>query len=141
MGVLLPYGKEKVLFVATAVSAVLNIIANFALVSMYKQNAAAFTTALSQFVVFLICFICSKEHINMRLSYKSIYSTILGCVGIIMTCRLIERIGYDSIAETIFCIVASCVVYFIVCLFTKNSALSETLESLQKIIKDRIHVA
>ena len=138
MGVLLPYGKEKIFFVSTVISAVINVIGNFALIPVYKHNAAAFTTAFSQFIVLLICFLFSKKYIDMKRSYRSICCTFLGCFGIVATCMLIKKMAYANIVETFLCIAISCIVYFIIGLFTKNSALSEAFGSLTKIIIERM---
>ena len=138
MSVLLPYGKEKILFVSTAVSAAINIVANFALIPIYKQNAAAFTTALSQFVAFLICFCYSRQHVDMKLSYKSIASTVLGCMGIIATCKVIKVMQYPTVWETVFCIGGSCIVYFVINLVIKNSALAETIDSMINMLRRKM---
>lgn len=138
MSVLLPYGKEKILFISTAVSAVVNIVANFALISEYKQNAAAFTTALSQFVAYLICFYYSRQYIDMKLSYKSIASTILGCTGIVVVCKVIKMMRFTTVWETVLCIGVSCIVYFIINLVIKNSALAETIDSILNMLRKKM---
>ena len=68
--VLLPYKKETIFFISTAISAVINIVLNIILIPIFKQNAAAFTTLLSQAVAMLICYYYSKKYISL----KSLYS-------------------------------------------------------------------
>lgn len=137
MGVLLPYGKERIFFLSTSVSAVVNVIANFALIPEFKQNAAAFTTALSQFIAFLICFSYSRKYMNRKLSYKSITCTIWGCVGIVVTCIFIKKMEFTLVVEVLLCIIVSCLVYFIINLIMKNSALSETMDALIKKLRKK----
>lgn len=137
MSVLLPHGKEKIFFVSTVISAVVNIVANFVLIPAYKQNAAAFTTALSQFIAFVICFKYSKNHTDLKLSYQSIVGTLAGCTGVFASCMLVKTLVHDVFTETILCILVSGGIYLIINLVAKNSALSETIDSLIKIIKRR----
>lgn len=138
MSVLLPYGKEKIFLLSTMVGATFNIVANFVLIPIFRQNAAAFTTALSQFIVFVICFKYSKGYIDMKLSYKSIVSTLLGCLSIIIACMIIKAMGYNIFIETILCIIISCILYISIGFITKNSAFSEVMSSIIKFVKNKM---
>lgn len=140
MSVLLPYNKEKVFFKSTVISACVNIIANFILIPIYKQDAAAFTTVLSQFIAFLICFNNSKKYIEIKASYHSGICTILGCCGIAITCIVIKMMKFDILLETSICIVASIVVYLMIELFTQNLTLYEMVDIISNIIRRKIDI-
>ncbi len=138
MSVLLPHGKERIFLLSTIVGATFNIVANFVLIPIFKQNAAAFTTAVSQYIVFIICVKYSKDYVDMKLSYKSIVSTLLGCLSIIAVCMIIKAMGYNNLIETILCIIISCIVYGVIGIVTKNSAFSEVMSSLMKFVKNKM---
>ncbi|MBT9013082.1 poly-gamma-glutamate biosynthesis protein, partial [Lactobacillus delbrueckii subsp. bulgaricus] len=48
--VLIPAKREDKVFIVTAVSAIINVVLNLLLMPAFKENAAAVTTSLSEFV-------------------------------------------------------------------------------------------
>ena len=53
--IIVPLGLESVLFKATIVSSLVNIILNFILIPFWKENAAAITTIIAEGIVFFWC--------------------------------------------------------------------------------------
>lgn len=136
--VLLPYNKEKIFLKSTVASAVVNIVMNFILIPIFKQNAAAFTTALSQGVAVAMCYHHSKEHISLKESWHSVACTMAGCVGVAGVCVIIKSLKLGLILETVFAIVISVVIYALIQLGTKNATLYEIVKSGIEFINNRV---
>lgn len=58
----LPLKRERINLIATSISAAVNIGLNIFLIPIFHHNAAAFTTLISEFLVFAILFFCTKDH-------------------------------------------------------------------------------
>lgn len=136
--VLLPYNNERIFLKSTVVSAIVNIVMNFILIPIFKQNAAAFTTALSQGVALIMCFNHSKEHISLRESRHSGICTIIGCVGIAATCILIKALNFGLLQETILAIVISAFIYLLIQIVTKNPTFYEIIGSMINFVQRRL---
>ena len=93
--IMIPSGHEKICLYSSIVSASLNIGLNILLIPKWGLNAAAFTTALSEFVGIL----CKKPFIDKRIKilglWKMLQGPIIGGLGII-TLGLIIRHLFNS---------------------------------------------
>lgn len=67
----LPLKREKMNLIATSISAVVNIGFNVVLIPKFYQNAAAFTTFLSEFTVSMILLYSVRDHYDF-FDFKSI---------------------------------------------------------------------
>lgn len=139
MSVLLPYNKENIFLKATVISAVLNIVLNILLIPYFYQNAAAFTTALSQGIVLYIHYKHSKEYISLGESIKCFTCTITGCVGIVAVCLIMKSLKLNIIMETVLCIGFSVLIYGLVQIFTKNDFFMENLKSVLGDIRKKVN--
>lgn len=70
--VLIPAKREDKVFIVTAVSAIINVVLNLLLMPAFKENAAAVTTSLSEFVSLFWGFIIAK--ILLRAYMKKVFS-------------------------------------------------------------------
>ena len=132
MSVLLPYNKENIFLGATVISAGINIILNILFIPFFHQNAAAFTTALSQGIVLYIHYKHSREYVSLKESVKCLLCTVAGCIGIVGTCLGIRCLRLDVMAETAMCICISVLVYGLIQILTKNDFFIENLNAVLK---------
>ena len=139
MGVLLPYMKEKIFLYSTIVSAVVNIILNLILIPAFEQNAAAFTTIVSQLFAFIICFCFSKKHVSLRGEFKYIISLIIGCAFIIPVCLFVDVLCLNLVLTLAIKVFASVFVYITTLIIFKNEIIIEMINSTIKRINDRFH--
>lgn len=138
LSVLLPYNKEKIFLFSTIVSAVVNIVMNFILIPIYQQNAAAFTTALSQAVSLGICYHYSKEHISLKDSLKPVISVLVGCIGIVCTCTIIKHFSFEMYTETLMAILGSVMIYCIIQIVIHNVIFMDFLRSSVRLMNGKI---
>ena len=78
--VLIPLKKEKIMFNMSILTALLNIILNIILIPVWKENAAAFTTLISEFVSFAIVSIYSGKYVKFTGVIKTYLKTMIGCM-------------------------------------------------------------
>ena len=130
MSVLLPYNKEHIFLKATVISAVVNIVLNIILIPFFDQNAAAFTTALSQGIVLYIHYKYSKEYVSLKESVRCLACTAAGCVGITVVCLIIQNLKLQIITETALCVCISILTYGLIQIVTKNDFFMENLKSV-----------
>ena len=101
--VLISMKKERVIFKATIFGAILNVLLNLILIPRYAHNAAAFTTFVSEMVVFGIYLYETRNQWRGILNIKSLFQAIVS--GILMGC--IVMIVKNQIDHLIVVIVAA----------------------------------
>lgn len=129
--VLIPIKKEKIVFRATVISAIVNIGLNFALIPLWGINAAAVTTIIAECITFIIVFFCSKKIVKIAEYGRNLISTLIGCIGIFFICFVCESLDFIVI-RVIVSITGSIFTYAIILIFTKNPVLIQLKERLLK---------
>lgn len=128
--VLLPCGKEKMILKATMSSATINIVLNVFLIPIMSEDAAALTTALSEFLMMLICGYYGMKECRIRLINKNILSTVCGCLGITFSIVLFSFFArnLNNLLFLVTIIIISVLVYYAILMFTKNEILRSTIK-------------
>lgn len=130
-GVLLLKNKEKCILISTIVGATMNIILNIVLIPHFSYNAAAFTTLLSEFIVFILNYIFSKKCIrgfDLKIELGLLIRTIIGTLFIIIICGCFKKIisnNFLIIASSVFC---SIIVYMFILLINNKKLMFEIME-------------
>lgn len=133
--VLLPMKKEMIVLKGTIMSAVLNIVLNFALISMFKQNGAAFTTLLAEVLMCSYQYIHVRKELRIRVSVRYMSSLIIGCIGIIVVSILCDRMIEGVILNLIVKILVSVIVYGVILISMKNEAALAMCEGILRKLK------
>lgn len=122
--ILVPMKKEKYVFTATMISAIVNIVMNFILIPIGRENAAAFTTVLAEAIAFFLQWYEGRKYIKLRGIWIQIAKVTVGCVGILITylcCKPLQ----DRQNLYIICVLAGSVfIYIVIELLLKNEAIS-----------------
>ncbi len=134
--ILIPAKKEKYVLVATLLSAFINIVLNILLIPFFAQNAAAFTTVVAEFISFIICYVKSKNIIDVKFPKKEILLSFIGCIGIILFCIFISIFKLNIYFDLLIKLVGSIVIYGIIELTLKNETLIYFINILIKKIKN-----
>ena len=133
--ILVPMGKENIVFKATVASAITNLVLNFILIPFGAEKAAAFTTVLAEAISFLWsrkeALKCVKKFYIIPLIIK----VILGCVGLLIIAFLIRALEINMILSTILIIVFGGIAYFIIELVLKNEMVLDILTPVLKRLK------
>lgn len=131
--VLMPAKKEKTILIATCISAVINIGLNFCLIPIWKENAAAFTTFVAEFIMFLICVIYGLKIVKIRLFNRNMLGVMFGCVGIVCVCKIILSFEYGVIMQLLGVVLASGVVYGLILILFRNDIACTVLRKVCRI--------
>ncbi|MCR5376626.1 MAG: flippase [Lachnospiraceae bacterium] len=120
--VLIPLKKEKIVFRATAISAVVNIVLNILLIPLWGICAAAVTTVISEFIAFVIAYVYSIDTIRLVNVWKNLASALLGCAGIVVVCIACRGIGL-IVPRVVISVIGSVAIYVIALALSKNPVL------------------
>lgn len=104
------YKKSNQITALTILAAVLNLVLNYIFIPKFGYVAAAFTTAISYFVIFILHSIYSK---TLNLNVFSIKMFILPIIEIFIFCALFYLLTDLPIARWIIAIIYFCTVAFI----------------------------
>ncbi len=130
--VLIPAKKERIVFKATAISALTNIILNLILIPLWGICAAAFTTIIAEFLTFVISFTYSKDLVKLIEVKRNLLSVMLGCASILLICYIARGV-ISFIPRMIFSLIFSAIGYFAILILTQNTLLLE----IKHLITDR----
>ena len=123
--VLIPAKRESYIFKSTLITAILNIILNLLLIPHGSYNAAALCTVISEFLVMILNGYFCRDIIGpiifSKSSMSNVCTSILGCVGIIVTCRLIMQITNSFILVIILSVIISGIIYFAILIILRNA--------------------
>lgn len=121
--VLIPSKQEKRVLTTTVSAAVVNFITNLVAVPIFKQNGAAFTTALAECVVLMISWHYAKRMVVLENMKKTVLSGILGCVVMVLFGYGMELLITDLIMSLVIKVLGGIFVYLLVCFLSKNEIL------------------
>lgn len=130
--IMLPFKMDAANFQITIVSALLNIVLNFMLIPIWKENAAAFTTILAEGVAFFGCRFFGKKHVALDGIGKILAQIIAGCAAIVIVWWILQRLITDSLLNTVCTFTVSVLAYFAVELLVGNTVIVDALHSLKR---------
>lgn len=130
--ILIPYRCENKVLIATIVAAIANIGLNFVLIPVFAQNAAAFTTAIAEFLSMAMTWWYGKKYFKFSLMRRDILSVTVGCVIIYTICYVSDVCFSSFLTSTAVSVTASVAAYVIVLCVTRNQTAKFVLEMLHE---------
>lgn len=118
--IMLPAGKEKICLTSSVVSAVVNIVLNFILIPIWGLNAAAATTAISEFLGILIKYPYIDKEIHIDGLKQMLAAPIIGSIGIVLVSIAVRCVIKSSYLIAILTIIFSELVYLALLILMKN---------------------
>lgn len=135
--IMLPSGKEKVCLKASIVSAMVNIILNLILIPIWGLNAAAVTTAISEFLGIIIKFPYIDKKIQIKGLNHMLIAPVIGCVGIVLVSVIMRCLLNMSYLIAIFTIAFSAIMYLTILILMKNDFVMNFLKPIICKVKRR----
>ena len=89
---LLPTKRQKEYTISVTAGVVANFVLNYVLITLWKSVGACIATVLSQLVVDLIQIYYTKDEIDYKELFKSIYKYIFASVIMFTACKLVNLI-------------------------------------------------
>lgn len=128
--ILLPYNHEKTLLYINIGSAGINLVLNLLLIPIWKQDAAAFTTLISQFCGWMFCVITSRKYLKIE-GFASVFSkSVVGCLFIAGTCLVVKNIFTNLFLIIIMSILISAILYFVIEVLVGNIVVRQLILNL-----------
>ena len=129
----MPSKREKKTLISSTTSAILNIGLNFILIPIFAEKGAAFTTVLAEFTMMTMNFYFSRDITGFvfkdKKTWKNIFSAVIGCVGIVLVCR-VSSVLPNMFIRLIISISCSGVVYAVILLLLRNEIALKMLNQL-----------
>lgn len=136
--VLIPAKREKIVLRNTIVTAIENIILNFAFIPFMSYDGAALSTVFAEFTVMLMNGISCKDIIKPILfrkdTIKNFFESIIGCLGIVLICFLCFLDFNSLILRIIFSVTFSVIIYGAILVFLQNKIALSLLERVKIIL-------
>lgn len=130
--ILVPIKKENIVFKATVVSAIVNVVLNLLLIPIWKENAAAITTVLAEAISFAWCGYIGHRYTKLTKIAATTIKSLLGCLVIVGVSVLGSIVISSDLAYMCFTVVFSVVLYGLVEILMKNEAVWSILKGLRK---------
>lgn len=135
-------GKEKINLIATVVSALANFGLNFIFIPLWGIVGAAITTAISEFIVLLICFVKIENkslYLNKKVVITNILHSIFGAAVVIVGSVVLKSIIHGTLIRIIVIIPSIIVIYALLLLVIKNQIFSDIIRQIINKLKGKLH--
>lgn len=128
--ILVPYKEETFILKVTVASALINIVLNLLLIPRFNENAAAFTTVVSEALSYFCLWIKGRKYCKLEGVFPFLVKVALGCVGIVFICFALNPIKKLMIIYTVLCVILSIIIYFIIECIVKNECFSNIIKNI-----------
>lgn len=119
--VLIPCKLEKKVLYISIISATINIVLNLILIPYGKQNAAAFTTLLAEFISMIMCSKYVRKIIKIHIKKIDIVSNVIGCIFIYVICKILKSSIHVFVVYIFGSIAISMIGYILIQIVIGNS--------------------
>jgi len=134
--ILVPAKKERIMLVAAVTSAAVNVAANLILIPRWSENAAAFTTIISEIIMMVIGMWYGLKITKFDKGRgKNIASSLLGCAAIVVICMIAKTFLTANVSIIICGIVFSVVAYAAILLALRNSFALQLTDNFRNRIR------
>lgn len=137
----IPLKKEKILLVATTISAVLNCLLNLIFIPWLNSTGAAITTVIAEVTVLLICIFKipnKKQYIDYKIIARNMVDSLIGIVGIVLFSLVIRHYIQSFWPCFVITVIGSISLYFIVLILRRNKLIFEVFHKFLSIAKNVI---
>lgn len=139
-GVMLPNRRDKEIMKISITSAAINVIANIFFIPLYKQNAAAATTVISEIYMMYCIFKISSSHIKGIPIRKALFQSVIASVGMSIIVIIYCNFAFNIWVRMIGSVAIGSAFYFIILLFMKNAIVIEALEQAKQMYRKVMHI-
>lgn len=138
--VLIPAKREAKSLRNTIITGLINVGINFIFIPLWSYNGAALSTVIAEFMVMTLNGWSAKDFIGPIIKSKetirNILDSIIGCMGIVLVCCLINIGILSPILRILLSIILSVIIYGAILVLLKNSIIF----NIVTIIKRKFHL-
>lgn len=122
--VLIPAKRERFVLRNTLITGVANVLLNFIMIPLISYDGAALTTVMSEAIVMSLNLGSARDIVGPIIfskdNVKNVFSSLIGCLGIVSVCSLCKLEIHSLILCIIVSVVLSIIVYGIILIFCGN---------------------
>ncbi len=133
--VLIPAKEENYYLKVTIISAITNVVLNFALIPFFAEEAAAVTTLIAEIVAFLMCYLKAKKYVKTSGLTKVFIKSLIGASAIIPVALLLKLVIDNMIIYVGATVALSVMLYLIIEMILRNEAVTSITNEIIKKIK------
>ena len=128
--ILIPFKKDKTLLLTTIAGAATNLLLNFVFIPKLGINGAALTTLIGETVVCVGAYLYSSKLYKISVNKKNIISSLVGCLIIIIICKLVPMLLENWVLIFIVDVFASVFAYIVCLIGFKNDLIEQSIKKL-----------
>lgn len=136
--IMIPSGRENICFIASLISATLNIVLNMLFIPFFGFIAAAVTTAISEVIGIIVVLPFVEKEIKLFGLRKRFLGPVCGSAGIVFIAALASAFMDTSVTKTVCVFAGSTVVYGIALIAFKNEFAIEALCKLRSVLTRKV---
>jgi len=133
--ILIPLRREKLLLVATIISAIVNILLNFCFIPCLEQDGAAITTIISEAIVFFICWRKIHNDVKVCTNKMELIKLLFGSIVIYIVCENLKPLFTNTYLKVCICLFVSGLVYYLIEVLLKNNLIMDYSIRIKNKIK------
>lgn len=133
--VLLPSKNEKIYMIICCITAIVNIILNYILIPRWGSCAAAFTTAVSSFIIMLLLMLKKDKHIRLNYIRSAILTPLIGAIAIIFYCLAVGLFISNIYIKVFVSVLGSIALYGGLLLILKNEICVKIFNSVRNRVR------
>lgn len=137
--VLIPTKNEKKVLISMTISAISNIVFNLLWIPTLSENAAAISTVLAELLMFIFNLYYSRKFVKgsfmSRDTLITAFQSLIGCLGIVCTCKLVCMYISSLYLQVILAIFFSAFIYVVILLVVKNDYMNAIIRIAYEQIK------
>lgn len=130
--ILVAFGGEKKLFLATVAGAASNIAMNAVLIPMYAQNGAAAASVISEGLVTIITYVYARKYIKIQYRKGLVRPLFVSGIAMLAVLAGVKYLVQSSVTELVMSVVLSVIVYFVVNYLMGNEWIVEVVRRIRK---------
>lgn len=136
--VLIPAKRERQVLKNTVITGIINVLLNFIFIPLWSYNGTSVTTVISEIMIVSMDGWASRDIIKSIIIssnfLKNILSSMLGCVGVFVICKLCDY-GFNSLVlKTIFSVMLSIPMYVSILYLLKNEVLIALIKRVKLML-------
>lgn len=129
---IVPGAFDKILLMGSTVSAFINVVLNLFMIPVWKHNGAAFTTLISELVVFAIEWMYVKPKLDHRRVFKTCIQSVASCTFMALTIYLLDRLRCNIVLLLFLEVCAGVIGYCACMIIFRNEMVMYGLKKLQR---------
>lgn len=125
--ILVPIKRESTVFRITIICAIVNVILNFLLIPIWKENAAAITTIVAEGIAYVLSQRAGMVYLKMDGLPRLVGKILAGCLGIVLTAAVLRYVFNGILLYTASTVMLSVLIYGIIEILLKNEKVTGPL--------------